>query len=59
MNNDHHQHCVKSVRIRSYSDPYSVQIRENTDQNNSEYRHFSCSTIQIFDLLSTDKNSRF
>ena len=20
--------------------PYSVQMRENTDQNNSEYRHF-------------------
>ena len=33
-------HCVKSVRIRSYSDPYSVQIWENTDQNNSEHRHF-------------------
>ena len=34
-------HCVESVRFRSYSGPYSVQIRENTDQNNSEYRHFS------------------
>ena len=54
-------HCVKSVRIRSYSDPhftafrlnteteygekrsispYSVRMRENTDQNNSEYGHF-------------------
>ena len=21
--------------------PYSVQMRENTDQNNSEYKHFS------------------
>ena len=50
-------HRVKSVHIRSYSVPYfpafgmnsksislySVQMRENTDQNNSEYRHFSCS----------------
>ena len=27
---------MKSVRIRSYS----VQIRENTDQNNSAYGHF-------------------
>ena len=34
-------HCVRSVRIRSYSGPYSVRIRENTDQNNSEYRHIS------------------
>ena len=42
------KHCVKSVRIRSYSgphfllriSPYSVQIRENADQNNSEYGHF-------------------
>ena len=33
-------HCVKSVRIRSYSDPYSVRMRENTDHNNSEYGHF-------------------
>ena len=37
-------HCVNSVRIRSYSGPYflafglySVQTREYTDQNNSEY----------------------
>ena len=34
-------HCVKSVRMRSYSGPYSVRMRENTDQNNSEYGHFS------------------
>ena len=26
-------HCVKSVRVRNYS----VQMRENVDQNNSEY----------------------
>ena len=25
-------HCVKSVRIRSFSSPYSVQMRENTVQ---------------------------
>ena len=51
------QHCIKSVRIRSYSgphfpafglntefciSPYSVQMRENADQNNSEYGHFFC-----------------
>ena len=41
-------HCVKSVRIRSYSSPYflrispySVRMRDNTDENNSEYGHFS------------------
>ena len=41
-------HFIKSVRIRSYSHPNfpvfklnSVWVQENTDQNNSEYRHFS------------------
>ena len=34
-------HCIKSVCIRSYSVPYSVRMRENTDQTNSEYGHFS------------------
>ena len=55
-------HCVKSFRIRSYSGPYipalrrispcSVQMWENTDQNNSEYDHFlrsvSVSVIYLF-----------
>ena len=27
-------HCVKSVRIRIYSSPYSVRMRENTVQKN-------------------------
>ena len=36
-------HCLKSVRIRSFSGPYSVLMLENTDQKNSEYGHFSCS----------------
>ena len=30
-------HCVKSVRIQSFSRPHSLQMRENTDQKNSEY----------------------
>ena len=50
-------HCVKRVHIRSFSGPlfpafglnteryevsvYSVRIRENTDQKNSKYGHFS------------------
>ena len=48
----HNIHSVKGVHIRSYSVPYfpafglntekcSVRIRENTDQNNSEYGQFS------------------
>ena len=37
--------------IRSLS-PYSVWMRENTDQNNSEYDHFSRSAIlRIFDII--------
>ena len=35
-------HCVKSVCIRS---SYLVQMRENADQNNSEYGHFLRSEI--------------
>ena len=38
--------CVESVRIRSCSSPYSVQMQENTDQKNSEYGHFSRSEIE-------------
>ena len=49
----HQHHCMKSVHIRSYSSPYfptrrldtySVALRENTDQNNSDYGHFLRST---------------
>ena len=49
-------HCVKNVCIRSFTgpyfpifgpntEPYSVQIRENTDEKNSEEGHFLCSGI--------------
>ena len=54
-------YCVKSVRIRSYSGPhfscirteygeicissYLVRMRENADQNNFKYWHFSCSVL--------------
>ena len=43
---------VKSVRIRSYSGPYFFAFGLNTDQNNSEYGHFSRSAKlnQDFDL---------
>ena len=38
--------CVKSVRIRNFSGPYSIQIWENTDQENSEYWYFLHSVYQ-------------
>ena len=31
---------MKSVFIRIYSGPYSVQMRNNAGQNNSEYGNF-------------------
>ena len=34
------KHCLKSVRIWSYSDPYFPAFGLNTDQNNFEYGHF-------------------
>ena len=40
------QHCMKSVLIRSYSGPYSARMRQNMDQNNSEYGHFLCSATK-------------
>ena len=33
-------HCVKSVRVWSFSGPYSVRMRENAVQKISEYGHF-------------------
>ena len=51
-------HCVKSVRIRSFSGLYFPVFRmgENTNQKNSEYRHFSRSvnlwnlkTLKVFE----------
>ena len=38
-------HCVKNVRIGSFSRPYSVPMWQNADQNNSEYGHFSRSDV--------------
>ena len=49
-----HLHFVKKVRNRSFSvphfpvfEPYSVQMLENEDQNNSEYEQFSRSVASI------------
>ena len=50
MKAPNNQHCVKSVRVRSFSGPYfpafrlnrePVRMRENMAQKNSEYEHFS------------------
>ena len=60
-------HCVKSVRIRSYSGPHFpvfglnterkcgilVRMRENADQNNSEYGLFSRSEELNFQKIYT------
>ena len=43
-----HRHCVKSVRFWSFSGPYSIQMRENTDQKNSEYGYSSRSEFWSF-----------
>ena len=34
-------HRMKSVHIPSFSGPYSVRIRGNTDGKNSKYEHLS------------------
>ena len=52
--------CLRTEygEMRSFS-PYSVRIRENTDQKNSEYGHFSRSVsfskiFQSFDIMAFD-----
>ena len=37
---------------------YSVRMRKNTDQNNSEYAHISRSGIRII-FLGTSKNAKY
>ena len=48
------QHCIKSVRIRNYSDPTGrteygeiLRMQKNADQSNSEYGHFSRSEVVL------------
>ena len=53
-----YSHYVKSVRFRSYSGQYSVPMRENMDQNNSEYAHFLRS-VGILKFFSYDENLLF
>ena len=56
------KHCMKSVRIRSYSgrhsiSTYAVRMLENTDQNNSEYGHFLRSVV-VWILIPTSGHTR-
>ena len=60
INGMNQNHCAKSVRILSYSGPhfpafYSNRIRENADQNNSEYGHFLRSEYISTDATFTNR----
>ena len=50
-------HCVKS-KILLIS-PYSVRIRENTDQNNFQYGHFLRSVTVLFIFVILQQLSFF
>ena len=57
---DESPHCIKSVGIRSYSGPYflvffSVRMQENSDQNNSEYRHFLRSVMYYIVVMNKEQ----
>ena len=49
--------CVKSVGIRRFAGPYSVRIREKTDQKFSEYGLFSRSAKVCLRLLRSEMYS--
>ena len=51
-----HLHYVKSGRIRSFSGPYSAQMREDTDQKNIQTFH-AVLPILLFNLLTYNGNS--
>ena len=48
----YNKHCLKSLQIRSFSGPYSVQIRENTEQKNSVFGPFLRSEIHCFNYIN-------
>ena len=62
---------MKSVRIRSFSGPYfpafelnteryySVRMRENTDQKNSEYGHFLRSASDSKTVMNNKPSFKF
>ena len=57
--NMYEEHCMKSVRIRSYSDPHFPASGLNTDQNNSEYEHFLFSGVRVSSLKIYSSSSSF
>ena len=48
-------HCVKSVRIRSFTGPYFPTFGLNTEQKNSEYGHFPHSELKVIKTLAFRK----
>ena len=54
------KHCVKSVRIRSYSGPYFTAFGLNADQKSSVYGHFLRSESEtVLDHFSASVLSKF
>ena len=51
-------HCVKSVRIWSFSGPYFPMLGLSTYQKNSEYEQFSRNVNQ-YDQYTYQKNSEY
>ena len=52
-------HCVKSVRIRSFSGLYFPTFGLNTDQKNFEYGHFSRSALPTVKWEKTNMTIRW
>ena len=46
------QHCVKCVRIRSYSDPYSVRKRESSTKHTINIYLFNSNTRKMCEICS-------
>ena len=46
------------VRIGSYSGSFSAQMRENTDQNNSEYGHFLPSGSLFYETFLNEQHQK-
>ena len=49
-------HCMKSVRIQSFSGPCSVGMWENMDQKNSEHEHFLRSVIPSTNIWKPNRS---
>ena len=54
------QHCMKSIRVRSFSGQYFPAFGLNMDQKNSEYEHFSRSAkFHCYTLWKREKTKGF